>query len=126
MKRVLFLATIISCFSGNVSAGYGDSAGSDNYNAEGAPASIKILSSYKTEAGRTVVDVGFGVQNYHFVHGSAIERSISASVMELATRYQFENQWQLGVVYNQVFGKGENFYANQADVVLGESIKWPN
>ena len=61
MKRVLFLATIIICFSGNVKArsgpanlgfvgyltlgaGYGDSAGSDNHNAEGAPSSLKILS----------------------------------------------------------------------------------
>lgn len=103
--------------------GFADSSGSDNDNAEGAPSSLKVLGSYKLLNGYAVLDAGFGIHNHNFVHDAAIEKSISTSALELAARYQLNESWELGVVYNQVFNVGSNFYANQADVeLLGAQI----
>lgn len=100
-------------------AGYGDSAGSDNDKAEGAPSSLKLLGSYITPSERGVFDFGFGIQNHNFVHTLVKDKAISTGVLEIAARYQFKNHWQLGIVYDHAFNVGENFYANQADVLFG-------
>jgi hypothetical protein len=39
--------------------------------------------------------------------------------MELAARYQYQNRWQLGVIYNQFFDKGSNYASDQADALFG-------
>ncbi|MBC7466129.1 MAG: hypothetical protein H7256_09055 [Bdellovibrio sp.] len=101
-------------------AGYlGLNAGYTNYNSnlnvEGAPSSVKLLGSYVTPNQAFVMDAGYGLQTQEFSSKEATDSTISTGVMELATRYQFDNRWQLGVIYNQFFNKGSNFGANQAD-----------
>jgi len=63
-----------------------------------------------------VFDAGFGILNHQFVHGLAADKSKSTPLLELASRFQFKNHWQLGVVFDQAFNVGKNFYANQSDV----------
>ena len=102
-------------FAGYLGAGAGYAASNEDNNLEGAPTSLKLLGSYVNESARGVFDAGYGIQSQNFTQSDAIDSAISTGVMELATRYQFENRWQLGAVYNQFFDKGENYNANQAD-----------
>lgn len=95
------------------SSGYMNSH--NNANVEGVPSSLKLLGSYALPNSRGIFDLGYGIQSESFSQGDAIDSSISTGVMEAAARYQFENRWQLGAVYNQFFNKGENYNANQAD-----------
>lgn len=101
----------------------GANAGYTGYNAnldvEGAPTSLKLLGSYVLPSTTGVFDFGYGVLNQQFSQNAAKDDSITTGVMELAARYQFDNRWQLGVVYNQLFAKGENYGANQPDVEFG-------
>lgn len=103
-------------FAGYLAAGAGYSDNNSNLNVEGAPTSLKLLASYMTEAHIAVFDVGYGIQNHAFSNYAAVDSSISVGVMELAARYQFNNLWQLGGLYNQFFNTGSNYGANQADV----------
>lgn len=101
-------------------AGYlGLNAGYTNYNSnlnvEGAPSSVKLLGSYVTPNQKFVMDAGYGWQTQEFSSKEVADSTVSTGAMELAARYQFDNRWQLGAVYNQLFNKGENFGANQAD-----------
>lgn len=101
----------------------GANAGYTGYNpnldVEGAPTSLKLLGSYVLPSATGVFDFGYGIQNQTFSQDAAIDSAISTGVMELAARYQFENRWQLGAVYNQFFDKGSNYGANQPDVEFG-------
>jgi OmpA-OmpF porin, OOP family len=106
-------------FAGYLAAGAGYAASNDDNNLEGAPTSLKLLGSFVTDTATGVFDFGYGVQSQKFSQSDALNRNISTGVMELATRYQFENRWQLGAIYNQFFNKGENYNANQADVQFG-------
>lgn len=106
-------------FAGYLAAGAGYAASNDDNNLEGAPTSLKLLGSYVTPLAIGVFDAGYGIQSQKFSQDDAIDSAISTGVMELAARYQFENRWQLGAVYNQFFNKGENYNANQADVEFG-------
>jgi len=63
--------------------------------------------------------VGVGAHNQTFIDAGAIDKSTSTTVMELAARYQFESKWQLGVVYNQFFDRGQNYFSNQGDAMFG-------
>lgn len=97
----------------------GMGAGYTQYNpeldVEGVPSSAKLLGSYYTLNERGVYDLGVGVQGQSFSQDSASDKTISAGLLEAAARYQTEDRWQFGVVYNQFFDKGQNFGANQAD-----------
>jgi OOP family OmpA-OmpF porin len=106
-------------WAGYLGAGAGYSGYNNNLNVEGAPTSLKILGSYVSPDATGVFDAGFGLQNQSFSQKAASDRDISTGVMELAARYQFENRWQLGGVYNQFFNKGVNYSANQADAEFG-------
>lgn len=100
-----------------LNAGY--TAYNSNLDVEGAPASFKLLASYVTPSAMGVFDAGYGVQGQKFSQDGAKDDTLSTGVMELAARYQFENRWQLGPVYNQFFDKGANYGANQADAQFG-------
>jgi OOP family OmpA-OmpF porin len=102
-------------FAGYLGLNAGYTGHNDNLNVEGAPSSLKLLASYVTENAGGVFDAGYGVQAQKFSSNQVKDRNLSTDVMELAARYQFDNRWQLGAVYNQFFNKGENFGANQAD-----------
>lgn len=108
---------ILSSNSWTPFVGFG--AGYTGYNShldvEGTPSVIKLMGSYLSPRSTTVLDFGIGLGNQTFSQESARDQSISATLMEVAARHQFENQWQFGAVYNQFFNKGENFFANQAD-----------
>ncbi len=106
-------------FAGYLGLGAGYSAYNSKINVEGAPTSFKILGSYVISSRAAVFDAGYGIQNQTFSQDAAIDSAISMGVMELAARYQFENRWQLGAIYNQFFNKGVNYSANQADVEFG-------
>lgn len=106
-------------FAGYIGAGAGYAASNLDNNLEGAPTSLKLLGSYVTPSATGVFDAGYGIQSQKFSQSDAIDSAISTGVMELATRYQFENRWQLGAIYNQFFNKGENYNANQADAEFG-------
>lgn len=101
-------------------AGYlGANAGYTSYNknidVEGTPTSLKLLGSYILPNEKGIFDFGYGIQNQVFSQDAAMDSGITTGAMELAARYQFENRWQLGAVYNQFFDKGKNYGANQAD-----------
>ncbi len=106
-------------FAGYLGAGAGYSGYNSNIDVEGAPTSLKLLASYVTDSSRGVFDAGYGIQSQTFSQDAATDSSISTGVLELASRYQFESRWQLGAVYNQIFNKGANYGANQADAELG-------
>lgn len=108
--------TIQRGYAGYLGAGAGYSTYNSNLNVEGAPTSLKLLGSYVTETGLGVFDIGYGVQSQTFSQDEAINKDITTGVLELAARYQYENRWQLGGVYNQIFNRGLNYSANQADV----------
>ncbi len=97
-------------------AGVGYTNNTNNLYAEGVPSSVKIIGSYQLKSTKGIFDLGYGLQNQSFSQTKALENNISTAAMELAARYQFETQLQLGIVYNQLFNKGQNFGANQADV----------
>lgn len=86
---------------------------------EGVPSSIKILGSYYTLSQRGVYDLGLGAHSQTFIDNTARDSTINTAVMEAAARYQFESRWQLGVVYNQFFDRGRNYFSNQGDSGFG-------
>lgn len=100
-----------------ISSGY--TANVDAIPVEGVPSSIKLLGSYYTLNDRGVFDVGVGAHNQTFIDAGAKDKSTSTTVMELAARYQTENLWQFGVVYNQFFDRGANYFSNQGDAMFG-------
>ena len=100
-----------------LSSGY--TANNNDIPVEGVPNEIKLLGSYTTEGGGGVFDLGVGTHTQTFIDPGAIEKNTTTSTMELAARYQFESRWQLGVVYNQFFNRGENYFSNQADAEFG-------
>lgn len=106
-------------WAGYIGAGAGYSGYNSKLNVEGAPTSLKVLGSYVSPESTAVFDAGYGVQSQTFSQNAARNSNISTGVMELAARYQFVNRWQLGAVYNQLFDKGLNYSANQADAEFG-------
>lgn len=100
-----------------ISSGY--TANIDAIPVEGVPSSIKLLASYYTPSDRGVYDLGVGAHTQTFIDDAALEDSTSTTVMELAARYQFENRWQLGAVFNQFFDRGTNYFSNQGDAMFG-------
>lgn len=100
-----------------ISAGY--TGNNDAIAVEGVPSSVKILGSYYLTNHRGVFDLGLGAHNQTFVDDPARDSSISTTVMEAAARYQFENRWQLGAIYNQFFDRGKNYFSNQGDAAFG-------
>lgn len=102
-------AEISSGYTGNI----------DAIPVEGVPNSIKLLGSYYLMNDRGVFDMGVGAHTQTFIDTGAKEDSTSTTVMELAARYQFENRWQLGAVYNQFFDRGTNYFSNQGDAMFG-------
>ena len=97
----------------SLNAGY--TGNNPNINVEGTPGSIKIIGSYYPNTNDAVFDFGLGYQGQEFTKSGAQDKSISTTIAELAARYQFDSRWQLGGVYNQIFNKGTNYSANQAD-----------
>jgi len=100
-----------------ISSGY--TADNDEVPVEGVPSSVKLLGSYYTPSTAGVFDLGIGTHTQTFIDDFARDESTTTAVMELAARYQFETRWQLGVVYNQFFDRGENYFSNQADAMFG-------
>lgn len=100
-----------------VSSGY--TSNIDAIPVEGVPSSIKLLGSYYTMNDRGVFDIGLGAHTQTFIDAGAIDRNTSTTVMELAARLQTENRWQYGVVFNQFFDRGANYFSNQADAMFG-------
>lgn len=80
------------------------------------PASIKLLGSYVFLKSATVIDFGYGLQRNSFSHTTTEVTDSTRGVFETAARYQFENRWQFGGIFNQFANQGENFGATQADV----------
>lgn len=106
-------------WAGYLGANAGYTGHNPNLDVEGAPTSLKIIGSYVLPEASGVFDLGYGVQSQTFSQKSAADSQISTGVMEVAARYQFENRWQLGGVYNQFFNKGQSYGANQADAEFG-------
>ena len=100
-----------------ISTGY--TANNDQIAVEGVPSSIKLLGSFYTDNHMGVFDLGLGAHTQTFIDGAAIEDDTSTTVMEAAARYQFENRWQLGLIYNQYFDRGTNYFSNQGDAMFG-------
>ena len=100
-----------------ISSGY--TGNNDQIAVEGVPSSIKLLGSYYTHSNRGVFDIGLGAHTQTFIDNAAQQDKISATVLELAARHQFETRWQLGVVYNQFFNRGVNYFSNKADAAFG-------
>lgn len=100
-----------------VSSGYTNNI--NDLPVEGAPNEIKLLGSYYTESQRGVFDAGVGTHTQSFIDDGALEENTTTTTMELAARYQFENRWQVGAVYNQLFDRGPNYFSNQADAMFG-------
>lgn len=100
-----------------ISSGY--TAKNNNIPVEGTPSSVKILGSYYSLNEKGVFDLGVGAHTQTFIDNGALDSSRSATVMEAGARYQFENRWQLGVVYNQFFNVGTNYFSDQGDALFG-------
>ena len=102
-----------------LSANTGYSGNPSNINDEGIPTSFKAIASYSTENTLAVFDIGYGLQNQQFTQTNDSRSSLSSAGLELAGRYQFANEMQLGLNYNQIFGQGQNFGATQGDAEFG-------
>lgn len=100
-----------------ISSGYTSDV--DAIPVEGVPGSIKLLGSYYTLNDRGVFDLGLGVHSQTFIDAGAPDKNTSTTVMEVAARLQTENRWQYGVVFNQFFDRGANYFSNQADAMFG-------
>lgn len=100
-----------------ISSGY--TANNSDIPVEGVPSSVKLLGSYYTPSTAGVFDLGLGTHTQTFIDDIARDDNTTTTVMELAARYQFISRWQLGVVYNQFFDRGENYFSNQADAMFG-------
>lgn len=100
-----------------LSSGY--TGNNDVMPVEGVPSSIKLLGSYYTDNRMGVFDLGIGAFSQTFIDSGRKEDNTSTTVMEVAGRYQFENRWQLGLVYNQFFDRGTNYFSNQGDAMFG-------
>lgn len=96
------------------SAGYTNTSNESSF--DGAPTSLKVLASYVTPDLTGVFDFGLGFHNETLSRHETDDSFNSIGVMELSSRYQFINRWQLGGVYNQYFNLGFNYTANQADL----------
>ena len=106
-------------WSGYIELSSGYTGNVDAIPVEGVPSSIKLLGSFYTLSDRGVFDIGVGAHNQTFIDAGAKDDRTSTTVMELAARYQFESRWQLGVVYNQFFDRGKNYFSNQGDAMFG-------
>lgn len=83
--------------------------------AEGTPATIKLLGSWYLES-PWVFDLGYGVNNQQFSQASGNQdTAITDGALEFAARYRTENRWQFGVVADQLYNQGINYSADQAD-----------
>lgn len=96
----------------------GGYTGYENFSdAEGTPATIKLLGSWYLES-PWVFDVGYGVNNQQFVHDTAQNSAITDGALELAARWRTGNRWQFGLVGNQLYNQGKNYSAYQADATF--------
>lgn len=100
-----------------ISSGY--TGNNEDVAVEGVPSSVKLLGSFYTQRSRGVFDLGLGAHTQTFIDAGAPEDNSSSTVMEAAARYQFENRWQLGIVYNQFFDQGTNYFSDQGDAMFG-------
>lgn len=92
---------------------------SDKADIEGIPSSAKILGSYYLDLAPLVLDAGLGLHQQKFHQSAVPERNVSGTALELAARYRFANNWQVGGVENTLFNRGASYTATQADVQLG-------
>lgn len=102
-----------------IGLGAGYTGYNKNFDVEGAPANALLLGSYYTPDTRGVFDLGFGIATQQFSQTAAPARALQTGVLEAAGRYQWDNRWQGGLVYNTLFDRGEYYSARQADVQLG-------
>lgn len=102
-------------FAGYIAVNAGQSSATDNNTTKSSVTSLKLMGSYVTDSMHSVYDAAYGVQNQLSPQEIANSNLISTAVMEFAARYQFENRWQFGVVYNQFFNQGDYYNSNQAD-----------
>lgn len=96
-------------------AGYTDST--EILEPEGIPTSAKLLGSFITPTARGVFDAGLGFHNQTFTADDTDE-NVQSTILEAAARYQWDNRWQAGAVWNTLFNQGESYGANQADVQM--------
>lgn len=79
----------------------------------GQPNSFKILGSYffsmpfVFDAG-----LGFSVQRFQSEIG---DKKRDGTILELAGRYRSDNQWEAGLVFNQLLNQGPAYLASQGD-----------
>jgi hypothetical protein len=106
-------------FAGYLAANAGYSGYNRNSDVEGTLSSLKAIASYVTVSSKAVFDLGYGVQTKMFSQDAAKDSSITTDSIELALRYQYENRWQLGGIFNTFFNKGESYKSNQADANFG-------
>lgn len=90
-------------------------SGISNMNFEGTPSSASLLGSYVSKDLLAAFDVGFGMQSQVFANDDAKNKLPVNSLFETAARFQFQDRWQVGVVFNQFFNAAEKFNSNQAD-----------
>lgn len=94
-------------------------ANNPHLDVEGTPTSAKLIGSYVSKNSIGVFDMGYGIQMQSFVTDRGGERQIANPVIEAAARFQFEDRWQFGVIYDSFYNQGGRFGANQADVHFG-------
>jgi outer membrane protein OmpA-like peptidoglycan-associated protein len=97
-----------------VGGGYTDSDHTQSLSTEGTPGTMKLLGSWYLKS-PFVMDIGYGFNSQSFSQGSALASSINNAAGELAFRYRFDSRWQLGAIFDQFFGQGPNYQAEQAD-----------
>lgn len=102
-------------WAGYLGAGAGYTGHNKNPEVEGFTNSLKILGSFITKNSKSVFDFAYGIQSQKFSETANLKSGVSTGVAELAARFQFKSRWQLGVVFNQFFTRGESVGANQAD-----------
>lgn len=81
---------------------------------EGLPASLKLLGSYYLTS-PYVFDLGLGIANQQFTNSRAIDTGSTGTAIEAAARYNFTNNIQAGLVFNQFLGQGRDYSASQGD-----------
>lgn len=91
---------------------------SDKADVEGIPSSVKVLGSYYLDLAPVVLDAGLGFNQQKFSQSAVTDRNVSGTSLELAARYEFAHNWQVGGVENTLFNQGPSYTAKQADVQL--------
>lgn len=95
-----------------IGVGLGVMDHNDNVRSGGVPSHLKVLGSYYFETAPWIADLGLGLHNEFLTQKGKDADSIQSLYTELAARYQFTNNWQLGAIWNTLVDNPDRYKSN--------------